>query len=42
MQSLAYLSEIREHCAHDRDFYEESVTAFTADIRVGVGCGDKT
>lgn len=36
-QSLEYLSAVREHCAHDRDFYEESVTAFTADIRVGVG-----
>ena len=36
-QSLEYLSAVREHCAHDRDFYEESVTAFTADIRVSAG-----
>lgn len=35
--SLQYLNQIRERCAHDREFYEESVTAFVADIRVYVG-----
>lgn len=34
--SLQYLSQIRERCARDREFYEESVTAFVADIRVVV------
>lgn len=33
-ESLSYLKVLRETCSTDRDFYEKSVTAFVADIRV--------
>lgn len=34
-QSRDSLELIKEKCCVDREFYEESVTAFVADIRVG-------
>lgn len=33
-ESLTHLKLLRDTCATDRDFYEKSVTAFVADIRV--------
>ena len=37
-ESLGYLKTLRETCSTDREFYEKSVTAFVADIRVNVCC----
>lgn len=37
-ESLGYLKTLREACSTDREFYEKSVTAFVADIRVNICC----
>lgn len=33
-QSHAFINQIKDKCCIDREYYEESITAFVADIRV--------